>query len=296
MRRRDSIREAIQNWSRPNPLSTKPDLIKVLNGLVPDAPVVLAEKWTGQYLADGLLKHVSGHLETLHHEAAKAALIRPDDRLKPDIAKRETTEARAAAVFPVLDQIAKTVAMAVQARKEAAEAFSMKVLALSEAEPAEGNAAIIRELRAQEIRAYARSIATSEGSAALVEKVVLPALAAGRFEVVEAVENAFPPIADLKETRMDWALKEIPEIAKVQNDLATIASDVAEAGQKVLGIASVAASRAVGDERKEWLKPVELETAFSSTAPLIKAGKAASDREEHALAIKALADHGKPQK
>lgn len=249
----------------------------------------------GRVVHDDLFKHVHDGMERVQSAVAKASKIEADSRFRREEAERFIGIERGKIVHPELDNVARVVAMAVAEKTKALEGFKSRVLELSAPKvPAGADEVMAAMLTAREIRDIARAIHEKKGPKG-VDAFIREAMDAERFDVVQAIETAFPELisADaLRSARMSWAKSRYPEIAGVEEALQMQVFGVYKAGSEVLGLCRVAADRQTGAQEYSWNTPKDAMVAFELARPAIEAGEKAIQKFEHAQALTGKASEG----
>lgn len=249
----------------------------------------------GRVVHEDLFKHAQEGMERVISSVAKASKIEADPRFRREEAEKFLGLERGKVVHPELDNVARVVAMAVSEKLKALEGFKSRVLELSAPKaPAGADETMAAMLTAREIRDIARAIHEKKGAVG-VDAFIREALDAERFDVVAAVEAAFPVLIApdaLRSSRMAWAKQRYPEIAGVEEALQMQVFGVYKAGSEVLGLCRVAADRQTGEQDYSWNTPKDVMTAFELARPAIEAGEAAVKKFEHAQALSGKASEG----
>lgn len=249
----------------------------------------------GRVVHEDLYKHVQEGMERVQSAIARASKIEADNRFRREESEKFIGIERGKVLHPELDNVARVVSMAVAEKTKALEGFKSRVLELSAPKsPAGADEVMAAMLTARELRDIARAIHEKTGVKG-VDAFIRQAMDAERFDVVHAIETAFPPLisADaLRSARMEWAKSRYPEIAGVQEALEMQVFGVYKAGGEVLGLCRVASDRQTG-AGYDWKTPSDVVDAFEVARPAIEAGERAVKKFEHAQALSAKASETK---
>lgn len=243
----------------------------------------------GRVVHEDCFRHAQDGMERVVAAVAKASKIEPDARFRKEEAARFVGVERGKLLHPEIDNVARVVAMAVSEKAKSLEGFRSRVLELSAPKtPSGADETMVATLTAREIRDIARGIHEKQGAKG-VDAFIREALDAGRFDVVAAIETAFPVLLApdaLRSARMSWARERYPEIAGVEEALQMQVFGVYKSGSEILGLCRVAADRQTGPNF-DWKTPVDVMTVFESARPAIEAGERSLKKFEHAQALTA---------
>lgn len=250
----------------------------------------------GRVVHEDCFRHVQEGMERVISSVAKASKIEADPRFRREESEKFLGLERGKVVHPELDTLAHTVAMAVSSKLKALEGFRGRVLELSTPKtPTGADETMAAMLTAREIRDIARAIHEKKGAVG-VDAFIREALDAERFDVVAAIETAFPVLIApdaIRSARMAWAKERYPEIAGVEEALQMQVFGVYKAGSEVLGLCRVAADRQTGAQEYSWNTPKDVMTAFELARPAIEAGEKALKKFEHAQSLTAKVSEAK---
>lgn len=244
----------------------------------------------GRIVHEDCFRHVQEGMERVQSAIAKASKIAADPRFRREEAEKFLGTERGKVMSPELDNVARVVAMAVSEKMKALEGFKSRVLELTAPKAPSGTDEVMAAmLTAREIRDIARGIHEKKGATG-IDAFVREAMNSERFDVVAAIETAFPALLApdaLRSSRMAWAKQRYPEIAGVEEALQMQVAGVYKAGSEVLGLCRVAADRQTGAQEYSWNTPPDVMAALESARPAIEAGEKALKKFEHAQSLTA---------
>lgn len=209
-----------------------------------------AELQTGVHWSEALLQSFFDRVadKILEARAAlnRAADMRPNTDLRPDVAALTLAEKRRETLLPVLSEIGNLAGSEVQKAFDSVESFAGLVLELSDAPAAQDLVLIARKL---DLSAIMPKLGEAATDGKKFVELVARLLNVGRFDLLNEVETLAPVLVesypDFAKIRTEWALGKYPELKNILSIRELIAERVHGVASRVHGCVALALHQAV---------------------------------------------------